>query len=102
MCSLYTFIWIHCSLYTISGRSVIRILSALQFVFEGTRWHSWLRHCGSSREVAGSIPDVIRIVHWYNPSGCTMALGLIQPLTEMSTRNISWYSFLLEGVGLTT
>ena len=25
-----------------------------------------------------------------NPSGCTMALGLTQPLTEMSTRNISW------------
>jgi len=27
---------------------------------------------------------------WHNPSGCTMALGLTQPLTEMSTRNISW------------
>ena len=27
---------------------------------------------------------------WHNPSGRTMALGLIQPLTEMSTRNISW------------
>jgi len=26
----------------------------------------------------------------YNPSGRTMALGLTQPLTEMSTRNISW------------
>ena len=24
------------------------------------------------------------------PSGCTMALGLSQPLTEMSTRNTSW------------
>jgi hypothetical protein len=24
------------------------------------------------------------------PSGCTMALGLAQPLTEMSTRDISW------------
>jgi hypothetical protein len=32
--------------------------------------------------------------HWNfylrNPSGCTMALGLTQPLTEMSTRNIYW------------
>jgi len=32
--------------------------------------------------------------HWnfssYNPSGRTMALGLTQPLTEMSTKNISW------------
>ena len=27
---------------------------------------------------------------YHNPSGRTMALGLTQPLTEMSTRNISW------------
>ena len=26
----------------------------------------------------------------HNSAGCTMALGLTQPLTEMSTRNISW------------
>jgi len=57
----------------------------------GTRWLSWLRHCATSRKVAGSIPDgVIRIFHWHNPSGRTMVLGSTQPLTEMSTRNISW------------
>jgi len=28
--------------------------------------------------------------HWHNPSGCTMVLGSAQPLTEMSTRNVSW------------
>ena len=28
---------------------------------------------------------------WHNPSGRTMALGSTQPLTEMSTRNISWW-----------
>ena len=27
---------------------------------------------------------------WCHPSGCTVALGLTQNLTEMSTRNISW------------
>ena len=27
--------------------------------------------------------------HWHNPSGRTMVPGLTQPLTEMSTRNIS-------------
>ena len=44
-----------------------------------------------SRKVAGSIPDgAIGIFHWHNPSGRTMALGSTQPLTEMSTRNISW------------
>jgi len=32
--------------------------------FGGTRWHSWLRHCATSRKVAGSIPDdVIGIFH---------------------------------------
>ena len=32
----------------------------------------------------------IGIFHRHNPSGRTMALGLTQLLTEMSTRNISW------------
>ena len=55
----------------------------------GTRWHSWLRHCATIRKVAGSIPvAIIGIFHWHNPSGRIMALGLTQPLTEMSTRNI--------------
>jgi len=57
----------------------------------GTRWRSWLRHCVTSRKVAGSTPDcVIGIFHWHNLSGRTMVPGLTQPLTEMSTRNISW------------
>jgi hypothetical protein len=65
----------------------------------GTRWPSWLRHCATSRKVAGSIPDdVIGILHWQNPSGRTMALGLTQPLTEMSTRNISSRSHWLRGL----
>jgi hypothetical protein len=29
-------------------------------------------------------------IEWNNPSGRTMALGLTQSLTEMSTRSISW------------
>jgi hypothetical protein len=50
-----------------------------------------LRHCATSRKVAGSIPiGVIRMFNWQNTSGRTMALGLTQPLTQMSTRNISW------------
>ena len=57
----------------------------------GTRWRSWLRHCATSLKVAGSISDgVIGIFHWHNPSGRTVALELTQPLTEMSTSNISW------------
>ena len=30
------------------------------------------------------------IFHWHYPSGRTVALGSTQPLTEMSTRSISW------------
>ena len=53
-------------------------------------WCSWLRHCATSQKVAGSIPDsVIGIFLSHNLSGCTVALGLTQPLTEMSTRYIS-------------
>jgi hypothetical protein len=56
-----------------------------------TRWRSWLRHWSTSWKVAGSIPDcVIGIFHLHNPFGRTMALGSTQPLTEMSTRSISW------------
>jgi len=55
-----------------------------------TRWCSWLRHCATSRKVAGSILDgVIEIFHWHKPSGRSMDLGLTQPLREISTRNIS-------------
>jgi len=57
----------------------------------GTRSRSFFRQCATSWKVAGSIPDgFIGIFHWHNPSGRTMALELTQPLTEMSTRNISW------------
>ena len=41
-----------------------------------TRWRSWLRHCATNRNVAGSIPDgVIGIFHSLNPSSRTMAWG---------------------------
>ena len=52
-------------------------------------WHSWLRHCATSRKVVVSFPDdVIGNFHWHNPSGSTTALSSSQTLTEMSTRNI--------------
>jgi hypothetical protein len=37
-------------------------------------------------KVTGSIPDGVTGIFIDNPSSCTMALGLTQPLTEMSTR----------------
>jgi hypothetical protein len=38
-----------------------------------------------------SNPDmVIGIFQWLNPSGRTMVLWSTQPLTEITTRDISW------------
>jgi hypothetical protein len=50
---------------------------------------SWLRHYATSRKVAGSSPDVVDPFNLPNPSSRTMTLGSTQPLTEMSTRNLS-------------
>jgi hypothetical protein len=67
-----------------------------------TRWRSWLKHCATSQKVACLIPDrVTAIFHRHNPSGSTMALGLNQPLTEMSTWGVKvgssygWQSYHL-------
>ena len=61
------------------------------YLYWGTRWRSWLRQCPTSRKVADSIPDCVSgIFQRDNPSDRTMALGLTQTLTEISTRNISW------------
>jgi hypothetical protein len=50
-----------------------------------------LLYYATDQKVAGSIPDVvIRIFQRHNPSGRIMAMESTQPLTEMSTRNISW------------
>jgi len=55
------------------------------------RWRSWLRHCTTSRKVAGSIPDgVIGSFYLHNRSGRTVALWLTQPVTETGTGNICW------------
>ena len=52
-----------------------QLVEALRYKPEGrgfdSRWYHWNFSC-------------------HVPSGCIMALGLTQPLTEMSTRNISW------------
>ena len=62
------------------------------YIYMGVVVEQLLRHCTANRKVAGLISiGVIEIFHWHNPSGHTMALGSTQPLTEMSTRNISWW-----------
>jgi hypothetical protein len=55
------------------GHTVVQLVEALCHKPEGrefnSRWCHWISH---------------------NPSGCTVTLELTQPLTEMSTRHISW------------
>jgi len=55
------------------GHAVAQLVVAMRYKSKG-RWFD----------------GVIGILHGHNPSGRTMALGSTQPLTEMSTRNISW------------
>jgi hypothetical protein len=55
-----------------------------------SRYRSWSRHYATSRKVAGSIPnEVIEIFYYLNFSSRTMTLGSTQPLTKMSTSNLS-------------
>jgi hypothetical protein len=69
---------------------------------EGTRLRSWLRHCATIRKVEDSIPDgMIEVFNSRKPSGRIVALGSTQPVTEMSSRNISWGGGV-KAAGLTT
>jgi len=61
------------------------------YMYPETAVAQCLRRFATYRKFAVSIlDDVIWIFRWYNPSDRTMALWLTQPLTEMSTRGISW------------
>ena len=76
------------------GNSCTRQCTYIYVISEfrwGTAVAQWLWSSATNPKVAVSIPvGFIGIFHWYNPSDRTMALGLTQPLTEMSTRRISW------------
>jgi len=58
----------------------------------GTAAAQWLRCCATNRKVAGSIPaGVTGIFHWHKILPIELwPWGSTQPLTEMSTRSISW------------
>jgi hypothetical protein len=64
-------------------------LASVLLPFSSSFFVSYLDYTGTSRKVTGSIPDeVIQFFNSPNPSSRTIALGSIQPLTEMSTRNL--------------
>jgi hypothetical protein len=70
-------------------RQINFIIRLTTYFIGGTRWRSWLSYCVTNRKVAGSNPDVVIGFFHLHPSGRTMVLGLTQPLTEMSARNVS-------------
>jgi hypothetical protein len=72
--STSSFVWLILIIYCLLLRGGV-VIEALRYKPEGREFDSWWCH---------------GIFYWHNPSGRTMALGSIQPLTEMSTRNISW------------
>jgi hypothetical protein len=70
---------------------IIIIIIITITIIMGTAIAQWLRYCATNQKVAGSIPDfILKFFIDINPSDSTMALGSTQPLTEMSTRRISW------------
>jgi len=64
----------YASPWKVLGHAVAQLVEALRYKSEGR--HFDFRWCHG-------------IFYMHNPSVRTMALGLTQPLTEMSTRNIS-------------
>jgi hypothetical protein len=69
------FVYIFVFLHIAKGHEVAQLVEKLRYSSEGLGLD-------------------FRLCQWnfyrHNPSGRTMALGLTQPLTEISTRNISW------------
>ena len=86
---IYPNIWKILQVASNFNHSILNLTTV--YCITGTQVAQWLRRCATNRKDAGSIPDgVTGIFHWPNPSDRTMVLGSNQPLTEMSTRNISW------------
>jgi len=52
------------------------------------QWRSWLKHCAGRLWVRFLMASLKFFID--HPSDRTMILGSTKPLTEMSTRNISW------------
>ena len=67
-------------------------LTYLSKYIKGTAVAQWLKCCATNRKVAGSMPSGVSgfFIDINSFWSYTMALGLTQPLTEMSTRSISW------------
>ena len=85
---IQTYIYTHIHTYTyIHTHTYVYIYI---YMYMGTAVAQPLRCCATNRKVAGSIPDGVNGIFLWHPYDRTTALGSTQPLTEMSTRSISW------------
>jgi hypothetical protein len=78
------------SLYSLQTKwGPVSVLSGCYLSLSGDRC---LRHCSTILEVPGSIPCRVlgnfQVTSYFCPQ--SLALGLTQPLTEMTTRKFSW------------
>jgi hypothetical protein len=86
--ALFTFIF-KINFFTAPGK-ISWLLVKIDIYYSMGARDSWLRYYITSRKFESSIPDeVIVFFNWPNLSSCTMFMRSTQPLTEMSTRNIS-------------
>jgi hypothetical protein len=84
----------HRGAFQILSAFILRTVHQFRKVYNikwGMRWCSGFRHCAANQRSLAQYPMVSsEFFIDINPSGCTMALGSTQSLTQMSTRNISW------------
>jgi hypothetical protein len=66
----------------------IFLLFILKSFEDGLFLHGGTRHYATVGRSLVRIPDEVDLFNLPNPSSRTMAQGLTQPLTEMSTRNL--------------
>jgi hypothetical protein len=71
----FLFFWFCVLIFLCCGHAVAQLVEVLRYKPEGRGFDSQWRHW---------------IFSLTTPSSHTVALGLTQPLTEMSTRNVSW------------
>jgi hypothetical protein len=83
---------VNCSCWVVCHKRVKWQQKAIKKISHiNTRWRSgWGTAIQTGRSRVRFPMLSLEFFHKHNPSGRTMALGSTQPLTEISTRNISW------------
>jgi hypothetical protein len=85
---LYELFHLYIYIYIYICKQSLPLLIILHSEDRSSIFFQWLRHYATSRKVLGSIPsEVIGFLRWPNPSSCTVAPELTQPVMEVSFMN---------------